>query len=250
MFFCGLSAKIEDERTGSCASRREEAMDKKQKRKIGLAAAFVIVCGAGSLGAYYGRQPKERLVFQRQEQLGGTQESFRAAEEPSDTSGETGEADTAFTGEKELCVYVCGAVAAEGVYFFQEGSRVIDAVKAAGGFTDGADSTYHNLAACLADGQKIYVPTAEETKELTAAERMNGAKETEGGIQTAQFPVNINTAGKELLMTLAGIGETKAESILAYRQKFGRFQTIEDLKNVNGIGEALLERIKDNIVVK
>lgn len=224
-------------------------MDKKQKRKLGLAAAFVIVCGAGSLGAYYGRQPGERLVLQRQEQPDGTEESFRVSGE---NAGKTGEADEGAVpaGQKELCVYICGAVAAEGVYFFPEGSRLIDAVNAAGGFTGEADSTYHNLAACLADGQKIYVPTAEETKELTATERMNGAEETEGGGGTGQFPVNINTAGKELLMTLDGIGETKAENILAYRQQFGRFQSIEDLKNVNGIGEAVLERMRDKIVVK
>lgn len=238
-------------------------MDKKQKRKIWLAAGFVTVCGIVSLGSYYASQQKEQMVLQRKEDVSAadrkgtaadTRESSRE-EEPEDggANGAGGTADAAFAEtapEERLCVYVCGAVAAEGVYSLPAGSRLVDALHAAGGFTGEADRTYHNLAAYLSDGQKVYVPTGAETEALTAAERLgSAAKEEDGGRKEPQ-PVNINTADKELLMTLPGIGEAKAESILAYRKKAGPFQDTGELKKVSGIGEAMFERIKDKIVVK
>lgn len=238
-------------------------MDKKQKRKAWLAAGFVTVCGIVSLGSYYASQQKGQMVLQRKEDVSsadrkGTtvsgRESSREAEpEDGGANGDGGTAKDAFAEaapEERLCVYICGAVAAEGVYFLPAGSRLVDALHAAGGFTADADRTYHNLAAYLSDGQKVYVPTGAETEELTVAERLDREAEAEGGDRKEPQPVNINTADKALLMTLPGIGEAKAESILAYRQKAGPFQDTGELKKVSGIGEAMFERIKDKIVVK
>ncbi len=242
-------------------------MDKKQKRKVWLAAGFVAVCGIVSLGSYYASQQKEQMVLQRKEDspaadregsaVSGKEENTPGTEssgrpEPADgTEGAGGAADAVraeLAPEEKLCVYVCGAVAAEGVYSLPAGSRLVDALNAAGGFTAEADRTYHNLAGYLSDGQKVYVPTGAETEELTAAERLAG--EAESGDRKEPLPVNINTADKALLMTLPGIGEAKAENILAYRKKAGPFQDTGELKKVSGIGEAMFERIKDKIVVK
>ncbi|MGN1085102.1 MAG: helix-hairpin-helix domain-containing protein [Lachnospiraceae bacterium] len=231
-------------------------MDKKQKRKLGLIAGFLIVCGTVSLGSHYAAQQKERIVLQRQAGSVSTSNSEMSENLTVQNEGkakETGEASEAAGGglqtqPEELWVYVCGAVAAAGVYSFPEGSRLVDAVTAAGGFTEEADTTYHNLAAYLADGQKLYVPSVAETKELSVAERIDDGGKT--GEAQENEPVNINTADKELLMTLDGIGEAKAESILNYRKKVGPFQSIEELKNVTGIGEAMFERMKDKIVAE
>lgn len=241
-------------------------MDKRQKRKVWLAAGFVTVCGLASLGSYYVSQQKEQMVLQRKEEslaadgegvsVSGKGSSGGAELADGSTGGAGGALDAEHTArtetvpEETLCVYVCGAVAAEGVYSLPAGSRLVDAVDAAGGFTAEADRAYHNLAAYLSDGQKVYVPTGAETEELTAAERLDGRTEAEGGDRKEPLPVNINTADKELLMTLPGIGEAKAESILTYRKNAGPFQETGELKKVSGIGEAMFERIKDKIVVK
>ena len=156
-----------------------------------------------------------------------------------------------------LYVHVCGAVEAEGVYSLPAGSRVLDGIAAAGGFCETADTAYHNLASRLSDGQKVYVPTKQETSMLSVTERVAGTegtpgseKQSDSGKAAAGEPVNLNTAGLEELMTLSGIGEAKAESILQYREKVGPFQSIEELKNVSGIGDAMFERVKAYIVVE
>lgn len=238
-------------------------MDKKQKRKVWLAAGFVIVCGIVPLGSYYVSQQREQMVLQRKEDSpAADREGTAVSGKESGSGAELADGSTEGAGgtvaavratpvpEEMLYVYVCGAVAAEGVYSLPAGSRLVDAVDAAGGFTAEADRTYHNLAAYLSDGQKVYVPTGAETEELTAAERLDRGTESEGGDGKEPLPVNINTADKELLMTLPGIGEAKAESILTYRKNAGPFQDAGELKKVSGIGEAMFERIKDKIVVK
>lgn len=145
---------------------------------------------------------------------------------------------------KEVFIYVhvCGAVIKEDVYVLPEGSRGIDAIQAAGGFTAEAATAYCNLAEVLTDGMRLYIPTQEEV-DTGLVSVVSGQERQPIGI------VNINTAEKEELMTLPGIGESKAESIVKYRSKVGHFQTIEELKNVSGIGEALFESLCDKITV-
>ncbi len=140
----------------------------------------------------------------------------------------------------EICVYICGAVVSPGVYFLGKNARVIDAVNAAGGMREDADSTHTNLASVLQDGQQIIVPTAEEARSMPAPAGTGAA---------ADQPVNINTADAEVLQTLRGIGAARAADIIAYRNEHGPFRSIEEITNVSGIGSTLFEKIKDHITV-
>lgn len=155
--------------------------------------------------------------------------------ESADTTYEENLTD-ADTGEEpvQLVVYVCGAVQDPGVVALDADARVVDAILAAGGMTEDASETYVNLAARLTDGEKIYVPTRAEAAELERA-------------AAEQVKVNINTADKEELCTLPGIGESKAEDIIAYREKQGSFKNLEELMQVSGIKESLYEKLADRI---
>ena len=138
--------------------------------------------------------------------------------------------------EDSICVYVCGAVENEGVYEFDEGARIVDAVGAAGGFGAEACTTAVNLSEKLSDEQRIYVPTNDEVALLVEGEN-------------ADKRININTASKERLMELKGIGETRAETIIRFREEHGDFKTIEEIMNVSGIGPSSFEKIKESIRV-
>lgn len=144
------------------------------------------------------------------------------------------------TGEStgQVCVHVSGYVNAPGVYMLPEGSRVYEAIEQAGGFHPDGDEGFLNLAEILYDGQKIVVLSKEE------AATADSSKATDSGKDTESRLVNINTAGKESLMTLPGIGESRAESIIAYREENGGFQTIEDIMKVSGIKEAAFNKLK------
>ncbi len=134
-----------------------------------------------------------------------------------------------------IYVDVCGEVNTPGVYCLPERSRVYDAIVAAGGTTDKADTTSVNQARLLTDGEQLIISSAEEKiKNETSQAESDGL-------------VNINTADADTLCTLPGIGEVKAAEIISYRQQNGSFQNIEDLMQVPGIKEALFEGLKDKI---
>ena len=155
--------------------------------------------------------------------------------------------DTEVIKDTGICVFVCGAVKQEGVYELPVGARINDALLAAGGFAENAAEQVVNLADFIEDGQRIYFPTEEEVQEQS--ERWQDP-ETETNGQTMEAgAVNINTAGKEELMSLSGIGEAKAENIITYRETQGAFEKTEDIMNVNGIGENLFQKIKNDICV-
>lgn len=177
-----------------------------------------------------------------------TAESGETEEE--DLSGETQEEDKEESGEEpgSIFVYVCGQVAAPGVYELPGDARVYQAIEMAGGTLEGASPESLNLAQQAEDGQKIYVPTEEEAQTGAALQ------DTPGGVQDtashqAAGKVNLNTAGLEELMTLTGIGQTRAEAILAYREEEGAFRSPEDIMNVEGIKEGIYEKLKDEITV-
>ncbi len=144
----------------------------------------------------------------------------------------------------DIYVYVCGQVQIPGVYILPEGSRVCDAFDRAGGLTAEAAIDYWNQARVLKDGEMIYVPAAEEVKDSDFGTGQAIYEDTSDNNK-----VNINTASKEELMTIPGIGETRAEAILAYRQKHGLFTSIEELKNVEGIKDGVFSKMKDYIVI-
>ena len=127
-----------------------------------------------------------------------------------------------------------------------EGSRVYEAIQKAGGMTEEAADFAVNQAALLEDGQQITVPTTEEAKGWTPEEGVQSAVPEQAD---SERKVNINQAAAEELMTLPGIGESKAEGIIEYRESAGGFQSVEEIKNVSGIGDAVFERIKDRIVI-
>ena len=143
---------------------------------------------------------------------------------------------------KFICVHIAGFVVNPGVYNVAEGARIYEIVRLAGGFLPEADESYLNLASVVFDGQKIMVLSKEEAK--TAKPFVSQIdKETEKKL------ININTATKEELMQLSGIGESRALSIISYREKNGDFKKIEDIMKIPGIKEAAFEKIKDYICV-
>ncbi|MBF1731861.1 MAG: helix-hairpin-helix domain-containing protein [Streptococcus sp.] len=147
------------------------------------------------------------------------------------------------TQETVIFVDIKGAVKNPGVYQMKVGDRVKDALDAAGGLTEEADSQKVNLAKRLEDQMVIVVPkVGEEAEEIPAGETRNEA--------TKEGKVNINTATVEELKTLKGVGEKKAEAIIEYRKKNGSFQTKEDLMKVRGIGKKLFESFQERIVTQ
>ncbi len=133
-----------------------------------------------------------------------------------------------------IYVFVCGAVENPGVYELQQGSRVFEAIQAAGGFSEEAAVNEVNQAELLEDEMKLYVPTRQEL--AVQAEEDSGK-------------ININKASLADLMTLPGVGEAKANQIIQYREENGAFQSIEDIMLISGIKEGLFQKIKEYITI-
>ena len=146
------------------------------------------------------------------------------------------------TQSDKFVVYVCGCVKIPGVYELDEGSRISDAVSLAGGITDEADINSVNMAAYIEDAQKIEIYKKAESTQSNDSTSGGGLSEQSGLI-------NINSADKDTLMTLPGIGESRAEAIINYRNESGTFKSVEDIMNVSGIKEAAFNKIKDLIRV-
>lgn len=197
-----------------------------------------------------------------------------SAESTSDSNNEAAGDLPDIEQDKAVCyVHISGAVKYPGVYQMEPQARLYEAVMKAGGFTDTASEDYCNLAQTVADGVKYYFPTKEEVKEMVGSE--NGlylAKETASGdydglesqkksaSEEAEILENscydnegrldINKAGVAELTLLQGIGNSRAEAILAYRQEHGPFQSTEDLMKVSGIKEGTYHQLKDKIVAR
>jgi competence protein ComEA len=147
-----------------------------------------------------------------------------------------------------ILVNVVGAVPRPGLYEFPQGSRVRDAVNAAGGLLTDADSSLVNLAAPLEDGQQLEIPSLGGGLGGTPPPAATAAP-TRVGVPTPSELININTATLEELDKLPGIGPTTAQNILDYRTEHGPFQRIEDLLNVPNVGPATFDRLKNLITV-
>lgn len=150
--------------------------------------------------------------------------------------------------EGVIYVFVCGQVTSPGVYELPEGSRICQAIDAAGGMLDTASTDWVNQAETAEDGQKIYVPSQEEAEVMPDGQQtgqMQEASSTEG----TDGKVHLNTASREELMTLTGIGEKKADAIIRYRESNGGFQSVDELMQVEGIKEGTYNKIKDSIVI-
>lgn len=159
--------------------------------------------------------------------------------------------------KETIRVDVKGMVKKAGVYELAKDSIVNDAIKKAGGLTSKADTTNVNLSKSLTNEMVIYIPKKEEVTKSVVNDALVDKSNSVGFIDNESSnettntttKVNINTATLKELITLSGIGESKAQAILEYRTKNGNFKTLEDLKKVSGIGEAAYEKIKDNICI-
>lgn len=169
--------------------------------------------------------------------------------EKTNSSDKIQESEIDMEESETIFVYVCGCVVNPAVYEVNVDARVYEAIELAGGFSEEAAEAALNLAENMVDGQKIYVPS---TKEQISS----GGQEAAEGLPSAEQPnakesglVNLNTATKDQLMTLKGIGEAKADSILSYREDHGAFSAIEDIMKIEGIKEGVFNKIKDDITV-
>lgn len=142
-------------------------------------------------------------------------------------------------GAAPVYVHILGAVNSPGLYVLRDGDRTIDAIAAAGGFSEAADRGQVNLARFLSDGEQIYVPHQGEA----VVSGRGGAPGLSGG------KVNINTADGAALETLPRVGPALASRIIAWRETNGRFTDIADLKSVSGIGEKTFAGLKDRVTI-
>lgn len=157
--------------------------------------------------------------------------------------------------EDIVVIHITGAVKNPGIVKLKEGSRIEDAIQAAGGLSENADITKVNLAYILDDGIKIRIPSSldEDISEEDILQEDSGEniiQETNTSINNQNESININKATETELENLPGIGPSLAIKIIEYRNKNGKFSSIEDIKNVSGIGESKYENIKDYICVK
>lgn len=171
-----------------------------------------------------------------------TYESVAVTDKDLEDAMQTEAVDATKTTVNTICIHVAGSVVTPGVYELPEGSRVYEAIMLAGGFSEEADMDYINQAAVLNDGQRLYIYSVKEAS--TAGDYFD----KDNQIKEPTL-VNINTASKEKLMTLPGIGESRAESIITYREEYGRFKTIEDIMKVSGIKDAAYSKLKNYICV-
>ena len=193
----------------------------------------------------------------------GNTDQNRKAEPSAGSTDRTELSDASSEEAKTLVVHICGAVSAPGVYELPAGSRIIDAVEAGGGFLPEAEEACCNLAEEIVDGCQIYIMTKTESC-------ADGQTEKKAGIQTSPDSdmqttdrnvrsnsatalenglVNLNTADIAALMTLPGIGESRAKAIISYREQHGAFAQIEDIMKISGIKQAAFSKIKDKITV-
>lgn len=199
---------------------------------------------------------KESQELQEEGQQGKGQQSFRESKEKTEQESNMQQADDKEALESAVFyVYICGQVKHPGVYSVEAGKRVNDVLNLAGGFTKEAQTTSLNLARQVVDGEQIYVMSQAEaqTSDTSIADSMTAQsedfKESTAFSQTNTQKVNINTASREELMTLSGIGQSKADSIIAYRQANGPFENIEEIKQIEGIKDGIFFKIKDNITI-
>ena len=193
----------------------------------------------------------------------GDTDQNRKAEPSAGSTDRTELSDASSEETKTLVVHICGAVSAPGVYELPAGSRIIDAVEAGGGFLPEAEEACCNLAEEIVDGCQIYIVTKSESCADGQAEKKAGIQTspdsdmqtTDRNVRSNSAPalenglVNLNTADVAALMTLPGIGESRAKAIISYREQHGAFAQIEDIMKISGIKQAAFSKIKDKITV-
>ena len=218
----------------------EDLIEKAKQYKIALGLGLLGVIAAGFI-LLQGRDQGGTDVQQLTEQ---TSSSSSYKDEKSNKSNEISQADTE---DQLVTVDVKGAVKKPGVYQLQSNSRVHDALEKAGGLTDEADLKSVNQAQKLSDEAVVYVAkVGENAVDVTTSAP---ASATSGTGQTKSALVNLNTATEADFQTISGIGQKRAQDIIAYREANGKFKSVDDLKNVSGIGAKTLEKLKEYVTV-
>ena len=214
-----------------------EKLNIKQKIGLILAALLIVILAFIWLFSIYGNdQPKNEI---KKSQESNNEVEFKLGIKEKEN--------------KTIMVDISGEIITPGVVKLPEGSRIIDAITAAGGKTEDADLSKVNLAYILDDGVQLYIPRYNEKLEKEIVQTEPGVGIIQEGINTTSkkdSKVNINTANKEKLATLPGIGEGTAEKIIEYRSKTGKFKTIDEIKKIPGIGESKFKSLKDKITIK
>ena len=250
-------------------------MERKKKLICGIRIAlFAVLAAVCMTGCTVREDVFLEEIAGDTDRIEGT-ENAKATGSTGEKQTDPGELDNPVSGDdvplmtqipQTIFVDVCGAVANPGVYELDEGSRIFQAVDAAGGYLPEAAQNYLNRARSLTDGQQIYVPTEEEIAENLEAlaskvpeALQSGASEDTGREGNSEDSlaegvgsnsgINLNTADAAQLCTLSGIGQSKAEAIIAYREEHGGFASIEEIMNVEGIKEGTFSKIKDKISV-
>ena len=215
-------------------------IEEAKQYKIALGLGLLGVIAAGFI-LLQGRDQGGTDVQQLTEQ---TSSSSSYMNEKSDKSNEISQAETE---DRLVTVDVKGAVKKPGVYQLQSNSRVHDALEKAGGLTDEADLKSVNQAQKLSDEAVVYVAkVGENAVDVTTSAP---ASATSGTGQTKSALVNLNTATEADFQTISGIGQKRAQDIIAYREANGRFKSVDELKNVSGIGAKTLEKLKEYVTV-
>ena len=218
----------------------EDLIEKAKQYKIALGLGLLGVIAAGFI-LLQGRDQGGTDVQQLTEQ---TSSSSSYMNEKSNKSNEISQAETE---DRLVTVDVKGAVKKPGVYQLQSNSRVHDALEKAGGLTDEADLKSVNQAQKLSDEAVVYVAkVGENAVDVTTSAP---ASATSGTGQTKSALVNLNTATEADFQTISGIGQKRAQDIIAYREANGRFKSVDELKNVSGIGAKTLEKLKEYVTV-
>lgn len=227
---------------------------------VGAAVAVLVVAvvawRAYAVGGVGGGGPPPELTMPRAEGAGGAADGARAPSSRADGGaagdgggpGGTGEGGPDGAGGVDGAVvvaHVAGAVARPGVYRLGGAPRVADALDAAGGPAPDADLDAVNLAAAVADGERVYLPRRGELPPAGVVGSSGG-----GGASASVGPLDLNTATAEQLEDLPGIGPATASAILAYRREHGRFRTVDELLEVRGIGEARLAELRPKVRVR
>ena len=214
-----------------------EKLNIKQKIGLILAALLIVILAFILLFSIYGNdQPKNEI---KKSQESNNEIEFKLGIKEKEN--------------KTIMVDISGEIITPGVVKLPEGSRIIDAITAAGGKTEDADLSKVNLAYILDDGVQLYIPRYNEKLEKEIVQTEPGVGIIQEGINTTSkkdSKVNINTANKEKLATLPGIGEGTAEKIIEYRSKTGKFNVIDEIKKIPGIGESKFKSLKDKITIK
>lgn len=220
----------------------------KSNNRIGKKKLSVVMTGVYIMAVLLSGCSKKETSFLLEET--GTEPWEISTEETTwESEGQTAEYQEEKMLPESCFVHVCGAVKYPGVYELPTESRIFEAVEAAGGLTKEACGEYLNQAEKISDGMKIFIPTTEQVENQMVFEEQKEPVKEENDTKQKESLVNINTADRELLMTLPGIGESRAESIISYRKENGCFTKIEEIMQVSGIKDGAYQKLKDKICV-